>query len=433
VCDRPDLDPEEVASSWQAIVEGRPPTPVRIPAMTETCVQRLFQPVVPGTVCLEASPGRVWFPMPKVGTLEFELDTGRFFLTSPDDEKFDVDGYVVDRLMGVQVNIRVPKSRTIAPRTWVPGFPEHVIDDAHALVRKGKKLIVHHLPTRKELLGIEPWPLSDQASVAGTEVVRDPKSRFGARLIGGLVVNLAGTTTAFALDENGKALATIAGRLAALRSTSDGALVLAGFREPVLEVATVTSGGVKRESVKLTGQVDYPPTSLAMSAANGVVAIGLGSRLVLLRPGAEPFQKEMPRDLVRADQLKVLASGRVVVAEAAGRTWVFDTKTGEALVEDTSAQPAFMEGPEGVTAVLLVDSHVKTELGAVVVRSDGQLKRGAFGKTRVGRFEVSTFVGVPHPGAACAAKVLSAMPPMVFFGHWVLPKAALRFARLPAR
>ncbi len=425
-CSEPALDPDQVASVWQEVVEGRAPPKLPLAPMSDACRAEFFQPVVPYEACLEASPGRVWFMMPKVGTLEFVVETGRFFLTGPDDEKFDVDGYVVDRLMGVQSNIRIPKStRDHSPRVYVPGFPEHVIDDTRAIAVKDQRLAVFDLRTRKELLVVSPVPLCDGLSVSGSEIVRDASAPFGVKYFGGHLFRFSGGIEAFALDERGRPLASTAGEVAAVKAT-DTELVLAAFGGTKLEVVRVSSRGVARLEV-LLGEVPRPlPLVLNLATSNGVIAVGLGKRVVVVHPSAEPHQHELSSGLMR-DQLEVLDGGKLVVATAGSVSWVFESERGKVLIDAARSQAQFVRRDgRPPSLALLADAQTDPKNAAVLVWADGRIERGPVGSTRIGRFDVLTYAGQPEPGKACAARVLSVMPELVRYRDWVLPATSVR-------
>lgn len=424
-CPPIELDPDEVAGVWLAVVDGEPLPKLALPPMSASCRAQTFRPFELMETCLEASPGRVWFAMPKVGTLEFLVETGAFSFMGPDDEKFDVDGYVVDRLFGLQSNVRVPRSTTAqSPRVYVPGFPEHIIDDTRAIAGKDQYMAVFDLRTRKELLAVTPSRPTPETSVAGTEIIRDPASPYGVKFFGGLLFNRMGGVEAFALDERGKLLASTAGALAKVIPSGDE-LVLASFSGSKLEVVRVSRAGVSRVSVVLEGEPKRRPLGLLLTASKGTVAVGLGSRLIILHPFAEPLQRELPAELIMKEQLEVLAGGRLIIVSASRLSWVIESPSGKVLVDEARSSPVFVRRDGEVTAALLADWRDDPKNPAIVAWGDGRLERGPMGVAQVGRFEVMTYAGHLHPGLECTARLLSAMPELVRFGDWVLPAAAI--------
>lgn len=411
---------------WQAVVEGQPAPKLPFLAMSARCHAELFRPVVPLDACLEASPGRVWFTLPNVGTLEYVIETGRFFLGGPDDEKFDVDGYVVERLMGVQSNVRIPKStREHTPRVYVPGFPEHLIDDTRAIARKEQHMAVFDLRTRKELLTVSPVPLQEGLSVSGTEIVRDASAPFGVKYFGGLLFRFSGGIEAFALDERGKRLASTAGELAAVKAT-DTELLLASYQGTTLELVRVSSRGVSRVEVPHV-EVRRPlPLLLNLSTSNGVVAASVGTQVVVAHPLAEPRRYELSSAPMR-DQLEVLEGGKLVVATAGFQSWVFESESGKVLIDGAPSLAQFVRSNgRPASLALLADAQTDPKNAAVLVWADGRIERGPIGSTRIGRFDVLTYAGHPEPGKACGARVLSAMPELVWYREWVLPASSVR-------
>lgn len=417
--ERAPIDLVAVQDTWWALARGEQPPPLHVRRWSADgeCVDSWWQPVEPLAACGVEEPTRRSFLMRDVGTLVVDVPTQKFWLLPADEEYFDVDGHEVNR------TAKLTAIQTAHGGVAVPGFPEHVIDDHHAIIADpaGDGMLVYDLDREQTVMSVVPRK-GTTAAVAGTAVVRDPAARRGARVIGGVV--FGGTWEGFAIDGAGKLLASVtapSGRVALPVVSPEGVMVLAAYRDGAIEVQEVTGRGkpVTRVVPFDAGEVDR---LLAPNVAAGgdTVVVGFETRAAILRPDAEPILVEGGRGLFV--KLWVLAGGNVVVVVTDGDrgTFVIDARTGAELARVSDHEPKLTLG---AGSVIVVDDQAAADATAVVVTADGAVRRGPVDKVTVGRYELLSFAGVPDPSRACDARALMVLPALVQYDTWILPDA----------
>lgn len=409
-----------IAAAWQALARGEHPAPMHLRKFSAgRCVASWWQPVVPLAGCGAVDPRQRWMPMRDAGTVVLDVATGTFTVRPPGVELFEIDGHVVTRTDAGAIAIETARGAVT-----VPGFPERVIDDDHAIIADGAGMTVYDLVAGKPVRPVRPRKPGKKdapGSVAATDVVRDPAAPLGARLISGVV--FGAEWEAFAIDGRGKLLTSVRGPASLVAMpviTPEGAVVLVAYHTGTITITTVTGRGkpTTRDVAFDGGAIDHL-IKLSVTAGGDVVVVGFATRAAVIRAGA---------DVVTVDaktgnrvEPTLLAGGNVAViaADANDGTFAIDTRTGTELAHVDDRTPRFTVG---AASVVLVDPRAQNaNEQAIVIGADGTVKRGAVGETTIGRFTVRSFAGVADPSMACDARALSALPPLVQYGDYILP------------
>jgi hypothetical protein len=391
--------------------------------------------VEPVAACGEDAPADVWPLDIRAGTVIVDARRTPPALTVlapyvPGEEMWYVDGHVVlrrwpasmrDQQGAPEGNGEIELLTPTGARHRLSGFPEHVIDDGHAIVRADPTQHVVDTRTGKIALDVRPARKAP-TSVAGTVFVPDASSPIGAAAIGAL--DFAGETwTAFVLDARGKTLAQLEGPTSDVAqpvATRDGAIVLAAWRAPELEVVRVRGGRAMTRKVTLQGIAHRSSRdAFVVAAAGDTMAVGLGAQLVVLRGEGAPIvvDTEDRADMSRSvAPLTVLAGGNVVVASARGRragTLVVDARDGHPIAWTRDEERRITDRAE---SAVVLDPDAKDGQYVIVVGADGAVTRGTIGEARVGRFTLRTYAGIVDPARACSARTLSQLPPLLRYG-----------------
>ncbi len=419
------LDAKTIVATWQQIARGEKPSPLKLRTFSSgICEPSWWTPVGPSGACSGLGPR--WFLTTRdAGTIVVDQSTRAISLLPPGDEMFEIDGYTVIRRSiapgsgsplaesGLEVVIE-----SAAGSRRVPGFPEHIIDDTHAIVATPGGMSVYDLAAGKLTLPVRPRAAT-KGSVAATIAVPDPRAPNGARLIGGLVFDM--TSEAFAITGAGKLVTSVRGPAHAVAYPAvapDGTMILAAYRSPTLEIATITPAGAKKRTTEFPATLDvYPPRVLA---ERDLVVVVIGAKILLWRTGAEPITIDLVRGRLAP---KLLAGGNVLVVgiqqgERDG-TIAIDTRTGTEIVRVDDPLPRFSADGQ---LVAVRDNLAALPERAVLVTASGSVKRGPLSTVRVGRFDIDSYAGIPDPATQCNAAAMSLLPPLVEYpGPYYLP------------
>lgn len=418
------LDPAPITAAWQALARGEHPAPLHLRRFSAgECEESWWHPVTPLAGCGTTESSQRWLPMRDAGTIVLDVAAGTFTLRPPGVELFEIDDHVVTRTADGAIAIETARG-SIA----VPGFPEHVIDDDHAIIDDTGGMSVYDLVAGRVVMPVRPRKpakprTADDAEgdVAATEVVRDPASPVGARIIAGVV--FGAEWEAFAIDGRGKLLGSVHGpasMVAFPAITPEGEVVLVAYHDAAITITTVTGHGkpTTRDIAFDAGPTDHILKPV-VAAAGDVVVVGFGSRAAVVRGDAAPVVVDGASGNLIRTTLLAGANVAVVSADADDGTFVIDTRTGAELARVDDRAPRFTAG---AAAVVLVDPRAQAEAEqAIVIDADGTVRRGAVGETTIGRFTVRTFAGIADPSTACDARALSKLPPLLQYDDYILP------------
>ncbi|NOU34922.1 MAG: hypothetical protein HOO96_44080 [Polyangiaceae bacterium] len=412
-----------VRATWQQVVSGRAPSSIAHLRGygTGRCVSESWQPVTPRYVFPEdgesACPNRVALVMPEVGNVEIDARTGRGRVDEPET---DVQVYALDEgrtltsrrtRTGAVVKLLASGVETpIAARSDGAGVVR-VLDDHRIVVdedvldlRTKARLHVKSAtvfvasPSAPKALAAYGAQLSDAAPYAS--IIGDGQGRTLARLDSKSIPSNTVVALGTSLHEEGVAVASFDDATHMLKIA---AFVRGG--SVVRKTATIGAGplrvGTNEMWLRGVGNRD----AVALGLAHKLVVWRLSEPAPLVVAGFGPDLS--PRG---AEATFVLDGGKVVVASYAQDSFIIDATNGTILGRGPTSTLRFTR-----KVAMLEEPSATPDRSAVVVSSDGAVRRGRVGSALVGRFSIPTYIDQADPWLVCEARALTALPPMVMY------------------
>lgn len=412
-----------VRATWQQVVSGRAPSSIAHLRGygTGRCVRESWQPVTPRYVLPEdgesACPNRVALFMPEVGNVELDARTGRGRVDEPET---DVQVYALDE--GRALTSR--RSRAGAVVKLVSNGVETPIaarSDGSGVVRV---LDDHRIVVDEDVLDLRTKARLHVKSA--TVFVASPSAPMALAAYGAQLSDAAPYASLIG-NGQGRTLARLESKsipsntvVALGTGLHEEGVAVASFDDAThtLKIAALVRGG---SVVRKTATIDAGPLRVGTNEMwlRGVgnrdaVALGLAHKLIVWRL-SEPaplvvagFGPDLsPRG---AEATFVLVGGKVVVASYAQDSFIIDATNGTILGRGPTSTLRFTR-----KVAMLEEPSATPDRSAVVVSSEGAVRRGRVGSALVGRFSIPTYIDQTDPWLVCEARALTALPPMVMY------------------
>lgn len=410
-------------ATWVQVASGRPPSSIaHLRGYSGgVCTREHWRPVTPRYVFPEdgesTCPDRVVLFMPEVGNVELDPKTGRGRVDEPggDTETYSLgDGRVVTSrrtregsvVKLVENGVETPIATESEGSGVTRGLDDHriVIDgDVLDLTTKARLHVKEasvFVASPSEPMGLAAYGAQHSADPPFASIIGDGRGRVLARLEAKTIPSNTVISLGMPLHEEGVAVASF--------DDATRTLKLAAF---------VRGGSLVRKSATIdAGPLTVGKTEMWLRGVGNrdTVALGLGHKLVVWRlsePKPVVIAGIDPDSSSRGAEAKfVLEGGKVVVASSENDSVFVDTASGTILGRGPTSSLRYTR-----KVAMLEDRTVTPDRSAVVVSSDGTVRRGRIGTTVVGRFSLPTYVDQTDPWLVCEARALTALPPLVVY------------------